>query len=263
MTPRVTDINIIRSRFSQSRKTYNREAVVQREIARKLAGRISSIEGLRYNRILEIGSGTGFLTDEILTLLEPSEYYINDLSESMQPDIEKIARAHNFSNYSFIPGDAEEMELPQRLDFIASASTFQWFRNLEKFFTKIAGLLNEEGYIAFSTFGSDNFKEIRATLNVGLNYLPAEAIVEMLTDKFSVVAVDEWVERIYFSSPVEVLRHMKNTGVNSLERDFIGKSKLNMFTKEYRKIFSVLSGAVSLTYHPIIVIARKKPISGR
>jgi malonyl-ACP O-methyltransferase BioC len=258
MTPRVTDINIIRERFSQSRGTYNREAVVQREIAERLAGKICKIAGLKHDRILEIGSGTGFLTDKILTFLKPSQYFINDLSESMQPDIEKIARAHKFNNYSFIPGDAEEQLFPGGLDFVVSASTFQWFNNLSQFFNKISGLMNEGGYIAFSTFGNDNFKEIRTTLDVGLNYLPAERIVDILTEKFSVVEVDEWVQKQYFSSPFEVLKHMKNTGVNSVVSNFIGKSKLNIFTEEYRKIFSALNGAVSLTYHPIIIIAKKR-----
>lgn len=252
------DINIIKERFSQSRETYNQKALVQKRIADKLAGKISRIEGLKYDRILEIGSGTGFLTDRILSSFEPSQFLINDLAETMQTDIDAIARKHNFSNYSFIPGDAEEIPFPSGLDLVISSSTFQWFNNLKRFFKRISGLLNRDGYIAFSTFGDDNFKEIRATLNIGLNYLPAEAIIDILTENFVVVEVEEWKHKKYFASPFEVLKHMKQTGVNSIDSNFIGKDKLNLFSEEYRRIFSVLNGDVSLTYHPIIIIAKRK-----
>lgn len=251
------DINIVKERFSQSRNTYKQEAKVQREIADRLAEEISKIGESSHDRILEIGCGTGFLTDNILSFIKPSHYFINDLSDLMQSDIDSIARKHRFQDYTFIPGDAEELSFAGNLDMVISASTFQWFNDLKRFLNKISGLLNEGGYIVFSTFGKHNFNEIRTTLGIGLDYMPVGEIVDKLTGNYSVIESFEWERKQYFTSPIEVLKHIKLTGVNSVVNSFIGKSKLKLFCEEYINKFSDSSGNVSLTYNPIIVIAQK------
>ena len=51
---------------------------------------------------------------------------------------------------------------------------------------------------------------------------------------------------VEFSSPVEVLRHMKRTGVNALRQAMCTPSRLERFCKNYP---CRVNGSCPLTYH--------------
>ena len=61
-----------------------------------------------------------------------------------------------------------------------------------------------------------------------------------------------------FEHPVKVLRHMKYTGVNGTRQKYFGKEEMFEFTEKYAEQFSTDHQTVTLTYHPIIIIAQKK-----
>ena len=61
-----------------------------------------------------------------------------------------------------------------------------------------------------------------------------------------------------FPSPQAVLKHLKQTGVTGTEKRMWTRSRLQSFCKEYTTRFSDAAGNVSLTYHPIYIIERKK-----
>jgi len=80
----------------------------------------------------------------------------------------------------------------------------------------------------------------------------------MLSGQFNILMSEEWVEAKEFDSPINVLRHIKQTGVNAIQQNYFGKQQLNDLIKGYHKQFSTITGGVSLTYNPIIIIAQKK-----
>jgi hypothetical protein len=61
---------------------------------------------------------------------------------------------------------------------------------------------------------------------------------------------------MYFDSPLEVLKHIKATGVNSLHRQVWTPGRLRRFVDDYKQIFSDENDSVKLTYHPIILICK-------
>lgn len=254
----IADKNIIGQRFHKNKKTYNKHAVVQKEIALKLVQKIINAGETRFDKILEMGCGTGFLTDEILKHMKIGRYYINDLVHSMISEIEKIAEKNNYHNFTFLPGDAEKMLFPEELDAVISASTFHWFENLESFFEKIFCAVKKGGLFAFSTFGPENFKEVKDTAKINLNYQSSHELTRLLLRNFTVIDMEEWTRVEYFKSPDEVLKHMKYTGVNSLQKKYFGKDKYIRFCADYTKNYSTEDHSVSLTYNPIIVIARNR-----
>ena len=60
----------------------------------------------------------------------------------------------------------------------------------------------------------------------------------------------------FFSSPKDVLQHIKYTGVNGIESTRWTKKDLLRFTTEFEKFYSENVG-YSLTYHPVYVIGKK------
>ena len=57
---------LITRRFSRAVESYNREAVVQKQIAYRMSDMLNHYLPRPCGRILEIGSGTGFLTRRLM-----------------------------------------------------------------------------------------------------------------------------------------------------------------------------------------------------
>ena len=238
----------IRQSFQESLETYRREAAVQQRIAETLACRIVQ-HVPPPTRLLEIGCGTGFLTENLRPWSRSSTYYLNDLNEEAGYLFDR--------RYRFIGGDAETMDLPGDLDAIVSASTFQWLHNLSVFFAKAFGLLRSNGVLAFSTFGPAHFQELRKLTGNGLTYFSQEDLAACLEKKnFQLLFSHEEKITLYFDQAVDVLRHLRKTGVSGSFRSPWSVKHFREFQARYEELFSSGKG-LPLTFHPIFLIAKK------
>lgn len=252
----VKDKQLIKDRFESGFSKYDRLASVQKYVSNELAGLAEEYaKDLKASRILEIGAGTGFLTERLIPLWSEAEWFINDIS----PDTEKLTgRFTENINAEFVIGDAETIELPGNMDVIASSSSIQWFNDVEAFINKIHCKLSSNGYLFISTFGPENFNEIRTVTGNGLDYKSREELENILHKTgFKILHIIEKKEFLYFDIPVDVLYHIKSIGLNSVKKDTWTRKKLNAFSEKYKKLFSTPSKAVKLTYHPILFAAKK------
>lgn len=229
--------------------------MVQRDICAELGGLAAGLcDPGSVSRAMEIGVGTGFLTSHLARLFPDAEWYLNDISESSREFLNNNAPL----NSTFLCGDAEDMEFPGNLDLIASASTVQWFDDMPGFVSRAAEATNPGGWLVLSTFGPDNFREIRETTGEGLDYYTlAELCGIFEAAGYEVSSCTEYTRALSFASPLDVLRHIKATGVNSLVRTHWGPRQLAAFDDKYRAAHSV-EGGVELTYHPILLVTKKK-----
>ena len=95
-----------------------------------------------------------------------------------------------------------------------------------------------------------------------LDYLSVEELQALLSPRFDILYAEEEVISLPFPTPQAVLKHLKQTGVTGTEKRMWTRSRLQSFCKEYTTRFSDAAGNVSLTYHPIYIIARKKQNNG-
>lgn len=253
------DKKLIEHRFASHFATYNNHAKVQEEICACLSSHIESCN-ISPKTALEIGAGTGFLTKHLLQAYPNCKWHLNDLTPKAHPYLEAIRSAAN-ANADYLFGDAENIQFPQNLDLIASASAIQWFDNIELFLTT----LNQKSgaTLAISTFSTDNFKEIaKATQTEGLTY-PSQSQLEqwLAISNYTITHIETYTTEQFFDSPIEVLRHLKYTGVNAIKSVKWSKRELENFTSRYNKYFRSQAG-VKLTYNPIIIVATKNaPVS--
>jgi malonyl-CoA O-methyltransferase len=252
----VINKNIIHQRFSKALKTYDQYAVVQKSIAEKLMQLTKNYMPDCTSNVFEIGCGTGFLTEFLLQDTKPDHLICNDLIDECQKHIDIIASNHNVNNVSYTMGDIETIKLPENLDVIISASAFQWLTSLNNSITKFSNALKEGGLLSFSTFGKDNFREIKSITGTGLKYYSIDEWKSMLSNKFDVLHCKEEHIQVHFERPELVLSHIKKTGVNCFEGSSWNKSDLMKFVNEYR--YYKGSEGFSLTYNPIIIIAQNK-----
>jgi malonyl-CoA O-methyltransferase len=253
------DKTIIKNRFRKSISTYKETAVVQKSISKKLIsilGKATTDD--TFKSILEIGCGTGFLSEELFKIIKPYHLYINDIVDDMKCELESIFSDIKFNEWTFLSGDAEKIDFPLNLDLVISSSTFQWLENLPAFLEKISTSLKPNGILAFSTFGTDNYREIKKIMNRGLDYYTTDNLVNILLRNFKLLKVIEEHKILNFCKPIDVLKHIKYTGVNGFRNKIWNKKDLESFTREYTLNYSHKEGCVSLTYHPVYIIAQKK-----
>lgn len=175
------DKRLIAERFARARGTYSHEARVQQQVAEKMLQLLTERASPLFRRIVEFGCGTGSYSRLLLHKLQPESLLLNDLCPEMKECLTDLLPQ---DTVRFIPGDAEALDFPEKTDLITSCSTLQWFNDPKEFFARCHRFLSEDGYLAFSTFGTENMREIRTLTGHGLDYLPIKALKELLAPHF-------------------------------------------------------------------------------
>lgn len=243
--------------FSAAASSYEQSAIVQKEVAKRLASLLP--ENVCLQEVYEFGCGTGLLTRALEERCQVEHWSINDLSQAM---IDSLPPLRDKSPQLLV-GDALEVTPYHRVktfDLIASASTLQWFSNPLEYLSKTMPTLKDVGTLLFSTFGADNLYELRMLTGRGLKYLSMDEIGEFLNRHFQDVTLFE--ERIVLSFPdlLTLFRHLKATGVTQLldnSTPSVLKTREGLLRLEslYRERYGHPDGRLALTYHPIYIKA--------
>lgn len=231
------DKELVKKRFSKSLNSYEDNAIVQKQMGAKL---ISLLERKEFNSIFEIGCATGLLTKQIKENLNYEFLTANDIVAQAKDYVEDIAD-------EFICADIETVKIEKNYDLIISNACLQWCNDINETIKKLLNSLNDKGVLAFTLFGEDNLKEIKTLFNFENRVC--------LTAK---IFKEEKI-KLYFDTPIDVLKHIKSTGVNAVKEHKFTKSALKEFEKNYKELYSE-NGKVYLTYNPIYLIIKKNDI---
>ncbi len=174
--------------FNNASKTYDDVAYIQKDIANDLIKFLTNtlqdqeeFRGKNMNNILDIGTGTGFLPEVLLSAnyLTPiydisgskikRNFTLNDISEKMLLQAKRRFSSefyNDHANFRYILGDIENCDTLKEItkinkyhsyDLIISSLAFQWINNLEELLKK---LLKKTGILAFTTLSKGTFKTI-------------------------------------------------------------------------------------------------------
>jgi malonyl-ACP O-methyltransferase BioC len=246
----IIDKELVSSRFGESKATYADNAPVQRNIAEQLFARFKRVSGnapIRGN-IIEAGVGAGALTklyaplhsDGIIRLWD-----IADIDTSHAPN----------GRYEKCDAEVNIRRTPSAtINYIFTASTVQWFNSPAAFLRECERILVPGGYLVLSTFVRGNLQEITDIVGNGLPLLTADGWLRMLPPSLMVQVCEQSYETMTFSSPREVLEHLRKTGVNAVgygqNRTVLARRILEQFPQND-------NGECTLTYRPLYLIARK------
>jgi malonyl-CoA O-methyltransferase len=139
---------------------YAAQAHVQRQAAEALADHILATAPAQGVSILEIGCGTGFLTEAVHARLGPAAWTITDIAPEMVA--RAIATLDIDGDYRVMDGEHPDLLPDARFDLIMSSLSFQWFADLPGAIARLAKLLRPGGLLAFSTMAAGSFTEWRA-----------------------------------------------------------------------------------------------------
>lgn len=239
----------IKKQFEKSMQDYDQNATVQILMALKMVFELTKISNT-FENILELGSGTGILTKRLASELDFKNYFANDLVEKSKNYVQNF-----IPQATFYCGNALKIKPSKKVDLIISNAMFQWFPSFEKAIQTIKSNLKSNGLLAFSTFSPDNFREITDLTGLSLQYKTKEELEQILKNEgFEILYSEQFFEELKFKTPLELLAHMKKTGVNSLSEKTWTITKVKDFCDKYSKKYP----KTKLTYSPIIVIAQKR-----
>ena len=241
------DFKHVKKQFEKSMADYDKNAVVQDMMALKMMFELLKLSN-QYDNILEIGTGTGLLTKYIAKDLKYKRYYGNDIVEKSKNYVKKA-----IPDADFICGNAMKIKLDRKFNLVISNAVFQWFENIDKIIKLLSCSMLQDGIIAFSTFSPKNFSEITEITGLSLKYKSKEELIQVMKScGFEVLYCEEFYEPVEFKTPLEMLAHMKKTGVNSLSDKTWSVKNIKEFCDKYSNKYP----KTTLTYAPIIMIAK-------
>lgn len=237
------DKDTVAARFSRATATYTAAATVQQRVAETLVGMIPSFTAAP--RVLEIGTGTGILTRLLDSRLAPASLTLVDL---VGPQVDTVAPSQT------VAADAETFVARAAdcsFDLVASASTIQWFNSLPQFLHHAARILRPGGILALATYGPANFSQLDGIAE--RRHFPAlDEIRAMLPPSLRIVSeADETVD-LTFDTPLDILRHLHATGVNTPVSPGAGALSL------LRHYPLDPDGRASITFNPLYIILLKQ-----
>jgi len=262
-------------RFSRNAKTYDEYAIVQKEMSRKLLSKIS-VEAPK--RILEIGCGTGFLTQLIAEKYKNAEILALDLAPGMiEVAKDRLSQINDPDRIIFECADAETAFPKQSFDLIISNATFQWFNHPDQMAERILEHLIKNGQCLFSTFGSQTFNELGQAFRMATAELELE---EPIQASQNFLTAYEWVMRLekakattdiraavtsyesmlpeYFPDCMAFFQSVKKIGANkaSSSRSNTSPKFMQMVTDIYEREFMTEKG-ICATYHALYLSIEK------
>lgn len=229
-TLKPTQKKAIANAFGRAAKTYDRTALLQKEVGHRLLERLEFFESTP-DTILDLGSGTGYFTEQLTQRYRQSECIALDISKEMLEvsrqrsnnfqSLDNLHHSNALRNYHLC-ADAEFLPLrDQSVDLVFSNCAIQWCTNYQLLFQGIHRILKNKGLLLFSTFGPDTLIELRECFKKiddrpHVNHfqdmhLLGDALVRA---NFQAPVVDREIITVTYKNVRDLLKDLKATGAN-------------------------------------------------
>lgn len=235
--------NNIKNNFNKAAKIYNQNAILQKQVASDLIDFCLPYLN-NSSKIIDLGSGTGFLYDLISQKQQITNFFALDLANSMLKESKSPFNINADINH--LPLQKESFNL------VISSLALQWLNDFEKIFKNIQNILSEKGLFCFSIITKNSLNNIKNLKinNLNINEFHDKKFLENHLKIFSSYKILEKRITLKYDNYYELLQSMKKIGAGySIDR----KSSLKI--SDLKKLMKIQD--ISEDWHIIYVIAER------
>jgi malonyl-CoA O-methyltransferase len=214
----------ISNSFSRAAHAYDRFAEVQSYSANVCGQRVQEIlPSLPPGPVLEIGCGTGFLTQQLVQYSAERQVVVTDLSAEMldtcRSNVESLFGTQ--SRVSFEQVDAQSLDDDRKFALIAASFSFQWFTDLKSTLDRLMKALLPGGVVVFCCPTRESFAEWRdacrkTNREFSGNLLPDAASFKACAAEFNCdFNAYELDYVLRFDKPLDFFKSLRSTGANA------------------------------------------------
>jgi malonyl-CoA O-methyltransferase len=210
----------VASAFGDHAKDYIKYAHVQRQAAEFMVSMFEDIIITLEPPYIELGAGTGFVTQSLVPLLPEGDFYVTDISEEML----NVCR-HNLTypkkmRVHFEQRDAEKSLSDNQYGLIITALTAQWFSNTEMVLLRLLESLKPGGVLLYSYMDERCFPEWKVLCaETGIpftgNQLPSSAPLQINSTRFNWEYSSSDLFTETYESPSDFFRNLKRIGAGT------------------------------------------------
>jgi len=236
------DKTATRRSFEQAASGYDRAAVLQQEVARRLLERLALMT-IRPRRVLDLGCGTGQCIAGLMARYKTADVVALDIAAPMLNNARR--RGRWLRKPDCICGDAEQLPLADNsIDLVFSNLMLQWCLDLGRVFNEVQRVLRPGGLLLFTSFGPDTLQELRASWARVDGYSHVNTFQDMhdvgdalLRARFADPVMD--VERLTLTYPDvwQLMRELKQIGAHNVTagrpRGLTGRSRMRALVQAY------------------------------
>ena len=248
--PLDSDKKIIAKNFSRAAISYDESASIQNLAAKELCAMVwklteerdvlNSCVALHKTRILDLGSGTSFVTKNLLQKFSSQNLEIFEIDLSLEMLQSWLRRSPNA-----FPIQADFEQIPfkgKSFDLLLSSFSLQWSSDFKKNFLHLSSILKSGGIFAFCIPLNRSLIELRtASKKSGCNFnfkkLPQikDVDLDLKTAGFTKILFKQITLTETFPTAQKSLKSLKKIGANHHEQtknqaqNFVTKAQLKKF----------------------------------
>lgn len=247
-----------RAAFDRASAGYEAAAGLQARVAAELLERLGAFS-FAPRVVLDLGCGTGRVTRELKRRYPRALVIALDLAPGMLREAQR--NQGWWRRFARVCADALRLPLaPASVDLVLSSLVLQWCEPLGQALGEVRRVLKPGGFFAFSTFGPDTLKELRAAWAQvdGLTHVNRFLDMHDVGDALAGSGLAEPVldvDRLELGYPdtLSLMRDLKAIGAHNVTagrpRTLLGRSRLARMSAAYEAFRR--DGALPATYEVI------------
>ena len=150
----------VRAAFDRASAGYEAAAGLQARVSAELLGRLADFR-FAPRVVLDLGAGTGRVTRELKRRFPSALVIALDIAPGMLREARRNQTL--WRRFARVCGDALRLPLADAsVDIVFSSLVLQWCEPIGQALAEVRRVLSPAGFFAFSTFGPDTLKELRA-----------------------------------------------------------------------------------------------------
>jgi len=255
----------IAARFSAAAPTYHRHANIQRRTAKKLM--ILLAPSPAPARILEIGCGTGVLTEMLTDAFPSAKIDAVDIAPAMTIKARSYLVKSRMINW--IVEDARRLPENKKYPLIISNCALHWIAPIELIIAKLGTLLEQGGRLAFAVMLRGTLAELHAVRQKIAPHKPSRVLMPVRDEIKKALAAaglllkTEKTEtvRLEYPSAEKMLKQLHAQGLTGGNipqcKNLLTRSEISRLIADYAKNYKRKNG-VCATYRVLYCVAVKK-----